>query len=196
VSKTAKRKMSKSAIWFGGIVGFIFIAGLWFSGNYNSLISARNQVKLAWGTVETSYQKRFDLIDNLVQSAKSGQTQESKIYVAIADSRKMYNSATNESGKAAAINAMETNIAMLPRLQEAQYPDLKSQKLVEGLMNDLRGTETEIQSVRNAYNKTATNYNTNISSFPKNFFATAFNFKEVTLFKSDTGASSAVKVKF
>jgi LemA protein len=188
--------MSKAAIWFGGILGTLFIIGLWFSGNYNSLVTARNQVKLAWGTVETSYQKRFDLIDNLVQSAKSAQTQESKIFVAIADSRKMYNSATDESGKAAAINAMETNIAMIPRLQEAAYPDLKSQQLIEGLMNDLRGTETEIQGVRNDYNKTATNYNTNISRFPKNIFALVFNFKEVTLFKSDAEAAHAVKVKF
>ena len=188
--------MTKAAITFGVIVGVIFLSGAWFAGNYNSLVIARNQVKLAWGTVETSYQKRFDMIDNLVESVKGAQKQESTIFIAIANSRKMYNSATNENDKAEAINTMETNIAMLPRLQEAQYPDIKSQQLVASLMNDLRGTETEIQGVRNDYNKTATNYNTNISSFPKNLFATTFGFKEVTLFKSDTAAAKAIKVKF
>lgn len=186
--------MSKAAIT-AVVFGCVAVIALWFGGNYNSLVSSRNQVEKSWSMVETQYQRRLDLIDNLVSSVKGAQGQEREVFIKIAEARNKYGSASSDNDKAAAASNLETNIALLPRLQEA-YPELKSNQQVQTLMNDLRGTEDGILSARNAYNTTATNYNTNISSFPKNIFAHVFGFEKKTLFKSDDGASKATKVQF
>lgn len=187
--------LSKLSILVGGILIAIFILGLVGVGNYNSLVTARNSTDKSWASVETQYQRRFDLIDNLVQTVKSAQTQEREVFVKIAEARTAYNNAKSTDDKVAATNTIETNVALIPRLQE-MYPDLKSNIQVTALMNDLRGTEDGILKARDGFNTTATNYNTNIQRFPKNVFASVFGFKARTLFKADTGASQAVKVKF
>jgi LemA protein len=183
------------AIVTGAILLFLFICGIWFMGNYNSLVTARNSTDKSWASVETQYQRRFDLIDNLVEVVKSAQKQEQDVFVKIAEARTAYNSAKSTDDKVAAANSIETNVALIPRLQEA-YPDLKSNQQVTALMNDLLGTEDGILKARDGFNTTATNYNTNIQRFPKNVFASIFGFKARTLFKADTGADKAVKVKF
>lgn len=188
--------MSKTAIVAGVILGIVALTGLWIAGNYNSLVTARNQVDKAWASVETQYQRRMDLIDNLVASVKGAQGQEKSVFIAIADARSRYNhpgATANE--KVAAANDIETNVALLPRLQEA-YPDLKSTGLVGSLMSELKSTEDGILKARDSYNTTANNYNTNIQRFPKNIFASSFGFKERTLFKSDVAASKAPTVSF
>ncbi len=187
--------MSKLAIGFGICAGSLLLIGLWFSGNYNSLVVSRNQVDKAWATVETQYQRRMDLIDNLVASVKGSQGQEKAVFIAIAEARKQYASATTPDGKATAANALETNIALIPRLQEA-YPELRSNDQVTRLINQLTSTEDGIQGARDGYNLVANNYNTNIQRFPKNMFAHTFGFTARTLFKSDSGAEKAPKVNF
>lgn len=187
--------MSKTALGFGICAGIVLLMGMWFAGNYNSLIASRNEVDKSWATVETQYQRRMDLIDNLVASVKGAQGQEAKVFIAIADARKQYASATTPDGKAKAADAVETNIALIPRLQEA-YPELRSNEQVTKLMDQLTGTENGIQNARDGYNLTANNYNTNIERFPKNLFARTFGFTSRTLFKSDSGAEKAPKVNF
>lgn len=187
--------MSKAAISVGIVLGVLVFIGLWIVGNYNSLVSSRNQVEKSWSMVETQYQRRLDLIDNLVSSVKGAQGQEREVFIKIAEARTKYNSATSDNEKAAAASNLETNIALLPRLQEA-YPDLKSNQQVQTLMTDLKGTEDGILKARDQYNTTANNYNTNIERFPKNMFANTFGFEKKTLFKSDEGASKATKVQF
>lgn len=185
--------MSKLAIGTGIILGFFLLVGLWFVGNYNSLISSRNQVDQAWGSVETQYQRRFDLIDNLVTSVKGAQKQELEVFSVIAEARKVYNNSSNTNDKTEAANIIETGISLIPRLQEA-YPELKSNQQITTLMNDLRGTEDGILKVRDSYNKTVTNYNTNIQRFPKNLFARSFGFEKRSLFKAEAGSQKAPKV--
>lgn len=187
--------MSKLAIGAGVFLLAIFIGVLWFVGNYNSLVSSRNKVDQDWGKVETQYQRRLDLIDNLVASVKGAQGQEREVFIKIAEARTAYNNASNSNDKAAAASSIETNVALIPRLQEA-YPELKSNQQVTTLMNDLRGTEDGILKARDTYNTTTTNYNTNIQRFPKNLFAKAFGFEKRTLFKADGGAEKAPKVNF
>lgn len=178
-----------------GILVFLSVMAMWLVGNYNSLVTSQTAVEKSWAKVETQYQRRFDLIENLVQSVKGGQKQELAVFTAIADARKQYNNASTTNGKAEALGNLETNIALIPRLQEA-YPELKSNTLVQSLMSDLKGTEDGIASARNEYNDTATNYNKNIRSFPKNIFASIFGFEQSKLFKSETGADKGVKVQF
>jgi len=171
----------------------VFFIGVWSVGNYNSLVTSKNAVDKSWATVETRYQRRFDLIGNLVESVKGGQKQELAVFTAIADARKQYSAGNSVSEKSAALNSIETNLALLPRMQEA-YPELKSNVLVAGLMQDLKGTENDIATARDTYNTTANNYNNNVSRFPKLVFAKMFGFDKVTLFKSEEGAAKAVKV--
>ena len=187
--------MTKSSIFVASVLGFFLLIGLWGVGNYNSLVTSRNQVEKSWSLVETQYQRRLDLIDNLVQSVKGGQKQEREVFVKIAEARTRYNSASTDEGKTNAANDIETNIALLPRLQEA-YPDLKSNQQVQALMGELKGTEDEILKARDMYNTTTNNYNTNIQRFPKSIFASSFGFEKKTLFKSDSGAEKATKVNF
>jgi len=187
--------MSKVSIVGGIVVAFIGVMGMWFVGNYNSLVTAQAQVDNAWAQVETQYQRRFDLIDNLVASVKGGQKQEIEVFGKIADSRRAISGAGTVGEKVEAMNQMETSIALLPRLQEA-YPELKSNQLVQSLMAELAGTENGIATKRDNFNQVATNYNQNVTRFPKNMFAGAFGFVKVSLFKSVSGAEKSVDVNF
>lgn len=187
--------MSKIATMFAVLMGIIMVGGLWLSGNYNSLVSSKNQVDKSWAMVESQYQRRFDLIDNLVESVKGSQKQELAVFGKIAEARTAYNNAGSTNDKAEALGNIETNIALIPRLQEA-YPELKSNTQVTQLMNDLKSTEDGILVARNTFNTTATNYNTNIARFPKNVFANIFGFEKAQLFKSESGAEKGAKVKF
>ena len=178
------------------LLGIIFILVLLVIGNYNSLVTAKTQVEKSWSQVETQYQRRLDLIDNLVESVKGAQTQEREVFIKVAEARSNYNKATSTSDKAEAASQVETSvIALLPRLQEA-YPELKSNQQVQGLMNELTKTEDTIVKARDHYNDTTTNYNLNIQRFPKNLFANMFGFEKQNLFKSEGGAEKAPKVKF
>ena len=187
--------MSKAAIVVGSILGFLLLGTLWVIGNYNSLVTANNAVDKAGSKIETQYQRRLDLVENLVETTKGGQKQELAVFGKIAEARSRVLSANGTDAKVAAINDMETNIALIPRLQEA-YPDLKSFQQVQALFNQLASTEADILATRNAYNDVVTNFNNNIMTFPKNIFAKSFGFEKRNLFKSDVGAEKAVKVKF
>lgn len=186
-------KLTKQARITGIVLVIILFVGLWIGGNYNSLTVSRNEVDNSWAKIETQYQRRLDLIDNVVASVKGAQGQEQKVFGDIAKARSAYNNAGNTSDKAAAASQLETNIAVIPKLQEA-YPELKSNEQVTKLIDEVRGTEGQIATARDRYNDTATNYNNNISRFPKNIFANSFGFKKQSLFKADTAAAKAPKV--
>lgn len=186
-------KLSKPAIVTGIVLLFILFTGLWIGGNYNSLVTSRNAVDNSWAKVETQYQRRLDLVDNLVASVKGAQGQEQKVFGDLAKARSAYGSATTTDDKAAAASQIETNIALIPRLQEA-YPELKSNETVKSLMAELAGTENGIATKRDAYNDVVTNYNNNIARFPKNIFASTFDFDKRVLFESDEAAATAPKV--
>ena len=190
---SSKMKLSKPAIITGVVLLIDMFFGLWFAGNYNNLVSSKAQVDNSWASVEVQYQRRLDLIDNLVSSVKGSQTQEQKVFGDIAKARTAYNSASSTNDKVAAASQIETNVALIPKLQEA-YPELKSNVLVQSLMAELSGTENSIATARDGFNKTATNYNVNIARFPKNMFAGWFGYDKQSLFTDTSGASVAPKV--
>lgn len=191
-----KLKLSKPAIVTAVILFVVFIFGMSVAGNYNSLVKSSNDVDNSWAKVETQYQRRFDLIGNLVESVKGSQYQELAVFKAIADGRKTYQAATTPEAKAEAAASIETNVALVPRLQEA-YPELKSNANIQSLMAELTSTENGIAGVRNTYNDTANNYNITIKSFPKNIYANLFGYnKPRALFRADKEAASAPKVNF
>jgi LemA protein len=187
--------MSKATIIFLSIAGFFVLAGLWLVGNYNSLVKSGTQVDKSWSMVETQYQRRLDLIENLVETVKGAQGQEQKVFKDIADARSAYAGSKSSSEQAAAAGNVESALSRLLVITEA-YPELKSNENVKSLQADLGKTEDSIAKARDQYNTTASNYNLNIRRFPKNIFAKLFGFDPRSLFKSDVGSEKAPKVKF
>lgn len=187
----------KALTIIGIVLGVFLLIGLFvasiFVGNYNKLVSSSATVDNSWAEVDTQYQRRFDLVPNLVASVKGAQGQELAVFTAIADARKQYQSATSVEGKVAAVNSYESNIALLPRLQEA-YPELKSNATLNRFMDELTGTENRILIARNRYNAEVKTYNVIVKSFPTMFFAGLYGYGERTYFKSAEAAATAPTV--
>ena len=184
---------------FAGVVAFVVLAFVgWIVANFNSLVTMNEDVDNAWAKVETQYQRRFDLVGNLVESVKGSQLQEQEVFKAIANARSQYQGAQSkgdENSQAQAASSIETNLALVPRLQEA-YPELKSNQNVQSLMGQLTGTEDQIATVRDRYNDTVTNYNKGVQQIPKVLFASMFGYKERVQFKANSAAATAPTVNF
>ncbi|MDQ0825381.1 LemA protein [Arthrobacter sp. B2I5] len=185
--------MNKPAIITGVALSLIAIVGLVFAGNYNSLVSSKAEVDNAWAQVETQYQRRLDLIGNLVASVKGAQGQEQKVFGELADARSKYAGASSSSDRAEAASQTESALGRLLAITE-NYPELKSNGTVKDLMTQLTGTEDGIAKARTDYNITAKSYNVSIMSWPKNMFAGWWGYKQQALFKADSGAATAPKV--
>lgn len=178
------------------IVGIILLVGAFLMGKYNTLVKLNEQVNNSQAQIETYLQRRYDLIPNLVESVKGSMAQEEKVFTAIADARTKYGSA--EAGSEAKIEAgmeLESAISRLLVVIE-NYPELKSNENVRGLMDELAGTENRIATARKVYNDDATTYNTEIKSFPTSFIASLFNFEERSYFESVEDANVAPIVDF
>lgn len=188
-----EQKMRKGLIAIGVIVLVLVVVGIAMSGYYNSFISKSRAVDNQWAQVETQYQRRFDLIPNLVEATKGTLKQEQKVFGEIADARTRYSGASTPAQKVAAANQMESALSRLLVIVE-NYPQLRSNATVQQLMAQIEGTENRISVERRRYNDAATDYNTSISRFPGVVFAGMFGFKEKPLFKSQIGAEKAPKV--
>lgn len=191
---TRTMKLSKPAIVTAIVLGFVAIIGLWLAGNYNSLVVANNAVDNSKSKIDTQLERRYELIDNIVSSVEGSQAQESDVFGKIAEARKIGSSANSETAKADANAAIDTQIALLPRLQEA-YPELRSNDQVTRLITELQGSAGQVATARDTYNDTVTNYNNNITQFPKSVFANVFNFDKKELFKASKAAETNPQVK-
>lgn len=184
--------MNKTWIIIGVIVLIIIV---WVGGSYNSLVTANEKVTTQWAQVETTYQRRFDLIPNLVESVKGAMTQEKEVFTALADARSKYSGATSPEAKAAAANQVETALSRLLVVVE-NYPQLKSVDVVQGLMAELAGSENRVNVERIRYNDAVNTFNVKTKRFPSSIVASVFGFDERTYFKSDEAAAKAPQVKF
>ena len=194
--KEIKMKLSKPAIITAIVVGFIAIIGLWGVANYNSLVTAKNAVDNSKSKIDTELTRRYDLLDNIVQSVQGSQAQESDVFGKIAEARKIggaNSDATSEQSQQAN-QTIDTQIALLPRLQEA-YPELRSNDQVTRLITELQGTNNTIRDTRNTYNDTVTNYNNNITRFPKSIFAGIFGYDKEKLFEATAQERTNPKVE-
>jgi LemA protein len=177
----------------GVIVLLVIIVGASFWGTYNSLVTKNQAIDAQWAQVEAQYQRRFDLIPNLVNSVKGYMTQEQKIFGEIADARTRYAGAQTPDEKAAAGSEVESAFGRLLAIME-NYPNLRSVETVTTLMDELAGTENRINVERQRYNTAVQDYNTAIKKFPTNLVASMFGFESRQYFKADSGASTAPKV--
>ena len=173
----------------------ILIIVMMFWGTYNSLFTKSQAVDAQWAQVETQYQRRFDLIPNLVESVKGIFQQEQKVFGDLAEARSKYAGASTVNEKAVAGGQVESALARLLVVVE-NYPDLRSQTNVSQLMDELAGTENRISVERRRYNQAVQDYNTTIKRVPTNIIASMFNFGAKDYFQSVSGADQAPKVEF
>lgn len=184
----------KNKTWI--IVGVVVIVlALWVGGTYNSLVTSNEAITTQWAQVETSYQRRFDLIPNLVESVKGAMAQEKAVFTALAEARSKYSGATSPDQKAAAASQVESALSRLLVVVE-NYPQLKSVEVVQGLIAELSGTENRVSVERNRYNEKVQEYNVRTKRFPGSVVASIFGFGERSYFKADAAAATAPQVKF
>lgn len=185
------------------VVAFVLLVFRGCSG-YNNLVTLREQVNRDWANVENVYQRRADLIPNLVETVKGYAAHEQETFEKVVNAR-----ANATSIKIDAANMTEAD---LKRFQAAQgeigsalnrliavaenYPDLKANQNFLELQAQLEGTENRIAVERRNFNATAQSYNTAIKSFPAVIFAGWFGFKERPYFEAQEGADVAPKVDF
>ncbi|MDQ3014678.1 MAG: LemA family protein [bacterium] len=177
------------------IVGIVLIIGVWFMTSYNRLVTLNTQADTQWSQVETQYQRRFDLIPNLVESVKAVLNQEQEVFGQIAEARTRYSGATNADDQAAAANDLEQGLGRLLVIIE-NYPQLRSSETVQTLMTQIEGTENRISVERGRYNTAVQDYNLAVRRFPGSLFAGLFGFDERTAFEASQGAENAPRVQF
>lgn len=158
---------------------------------YNNLVTARENINSQWAQVETQYQRRFDLIPNLVESVKGIMKQETAVFGAIAEARTRYAGAQSVNDKAKAATEVESAFGRLLAVME-NYPQLKSAENVQTLMIQLEGTENRISVERNRFNDRVREFNVMIRRFPSNVIAGMFNFSERAYFEAAPEAKNNV----
>jgi len=177
------------------IIGILVLFGIWCASFYNKLVTMNEGVDSQWAQVETQYQRRLDLIPNLVESVKGVMKQEGEIFGKIADARTHYANATSVDEKAKAAGEIETSLSRLLVIME-NYPALKSADNVNTLMAQLEGTENRVSTERGRFNDTVQKYNVQVKQFPGSIIAPLFGFHERTYFDAVEGAQVAPAVKF
>lgn len=177
---------------------------LWAKNSYNSLVAGDEQVSAAWSQVENVYQRRADLIPNLVATVKGYAAHEQETLEGVIAARSKATQITvdpdnlNEEEIArfqAAQGELGSALGRLLMLTE-NYPDLKANENFKDLQAQLEGTENRIATERMKYNEVAKKYNTSVRSFPKNIIASIFDFETKGYFKAAEGAQTAPKVEF
>ncbi|HBL78559.1 MAG TPA: LemA family protein [Aequorivita sp.] len=186
------------------ILGLILIIGGYLASLNNKLVELDQKATAQWANVESSYQRRADLIPNIVSTAKGYAEFEQETLVAVTEAR----------SKATSINIDPSNITpeQLAQYQQAQagvtsalsrllavferYPDLKANENFKELINELERTENRINVERNRFNEEARLFNTEINQFPTKMFAGLLGFHEKAYFKADSGSEKAPEVNF
>jgi LemA protein len=171
---------------------------------YNNLVTMREQVNRDWSNVENVYQRRADLIPNLVNTVKGYAAHEQETFTRVTEARSKATSVTID-----AANMTEEDLKRFQALQgevssalsrllavAENYPDLKANQNFLELQAQLEGTENRIAVERRKFNETATSYNTAIKTFPTVIFAGWFGFKERPYFEAQAGSETAPKVEF
>jgi LemA protein len=189
---------------YGILIGIIVVFGFFAISSYNGLVSVQAEAKTAWSKVESAYQRRNDLIGNLVKTVQGAADFEKGTLTAVIEAR----------AKATSVTIDPSNISpeQLAQFQQAQggltsslsrllvsveqYPNLKANQNFLELQSQLEGTENRINVERDRYNDAVNTYDISTKSFPSVIFAKLFGFTEMARFKSEAGAEKAPDVNF
>jgi LemA protein len=182
----------------------LFTAMSLSSCSYNSMVKKDENVKAAWGAVQSQYQRRADLIPNLVNTVKGAANFEKSTLTAVIEARAKATSIQVDPSKLtpesiqqfqAAQGQLGSALGRLLAVSE-NYPDLKSNANFQGLQTQLEGTENRINVARLDFNTAVQDYNSSVRSFPANLTAKMFGFSEKGYFTAEAGADKAPKVSF
>lgn len=190
--------MKKSPIIAAVVAGVIaLVLVLSGVGTYNGMAKGENKVDKAWSDVETAYQRRSDLIPNLVAIAEQAAVSEQDILTGVVEARAGAVSADSDdpAAVAEAEGELTENLNRLLMVTE-DYPELQSNQNWLDLQSQVEGTENRINVARRDYNDAVQTYNDNIVTFPNNMFAGMFGFEKAEYFESDEGAENAPVIDF
>lgn len=187
--------MKKSLKVLLGVILAVVVLAFPLISSYNGLVEEENNVNASWAQVETVLQRRNDLIPNLVNAVQGAMNQEREVLGSIADARAKLNSANTQEAEVEANNEMSSALSRLLVVIE-DYPELKSNEQVTGLMDELAGTENRISTERQRYNDTVQTYNNKVQRFPGNLMARLFGFEKKPFFQAVEGADVAPDVNF
>lgn len=190
----------------GLIITIVVIAlvALWGISSYNGLVSMDENVSNSWANVETQYQRRSDLIPNLVNTVKGYAKHESQTLEAVMAARSQATQVKIDPSNCTpqqlaayqkAQGDVTTALGKLLAITE-NYPDLKANKNFLELQSQLEGTENRINVARKDFNDSAKEYNTSLRRFPRNIIASMFGFEKRNYFEAEAGAEKAPKVEF
>ncbi|HXV18676.1 MAG TPA: LemA family protein [Candidatus Omnitrophota bacterium] len=196
--------MKKGTVILLSIVGVVALIALSFAGKYNTLVRLDEGVKQAWSQVENVYQRRLDLIPNLVETVKGYAAHEKSTFLAVTEARAKASGTIsadviNDPAKFQAFQ--ESQMALSSALSRLlvvveKYPDLKASQNFMSLQAQLEGTENRITVERGRFNEAAQGFNTQIRQFPTNIIAGIFGFRFKEYFKAESSAAQAPKVSF
>lgn len=196
--------MKKSTVIILCIVAVVAAIAFWGIGKYNALVTGEENVETSWAQVENQYQRRSDLIPNLVSTVKGYAEHESSTLENVVAARAKATQITIDPSKATAEQLMAYQNAQgeltqalgrLLALSES-YPDLKANKNFLELQAQLEGTENRIAVARNAFNSASKEFNVLIRKFPGNIIANMCGFEKRPYFEAEVGAEKAPKVEF
>ncbi|HUW07587.1 MAG TPA: LemA family protein [Williamwhitmania sp.] len=196
--------MKKSWIILAAIGLLVIILFMWVKNGYNQMVTYNESVSKAWSDVENQYQRRMDLIPNLVNTVKGYADFEKSTLTAVIEARAKATQVTIDPSKLNAQSMQQFQQAQgelsgaLSRLMVTveRYPDLKANQSFLDLQSQLEGTENRIAVERRNFNDAARIYNTYIKRFPNLFFARSFGFEEKAYFEADKTAAQPPKVQF
>ena len=196
--------MNRTKLMLIIVTAVVAIAILWVVNSYNRMVTAQEAVTTEWANVECQYQRRADLIPNLVATVKGYAAHESATLEAVVNARAKATQTTLDIDNFSredfekyqeAQGELNSALGRLMMITE-NYPDLKANQNFRDLQEQLEGTENRIQVTRQSYNNTARAYNTMIRRFPNNILSGMFGFDVVTYFHADVEAAKAPQVSF
>lgn len=191
--------MKKIPAWLI-VVSVIVLLGFWLMSSYNGLVTAKELVDKDWGNVEVQYQRRADLVPQLVSTVKGAADFESNTLIEVTEARTNWLNVSEDpeasvEDQIVASRSFDSALARLLVTVES-YPTLTATEGFQTLQSQLEGTENRISVARKDFNETATNFNIRVKRFPTNIVASVFGFAEFPLFEAAAGNEEAPTVEF
>jgi LemA protein len=175
------------------IAAIIVLAIFWVIGAYNSLVRSQENLNEKWANVQADYQRRFDLIPNLVATVKAYSDYEGQLLTAITATRSAWTQTSTAQQRMQVANQLDSVLSRLLVVLE-NYPNLKANENYLSLQDELAGTENRIKYSRTEFNNAVKAYNIKLRTFPTNTIAGMFGFTQRDMFESTTGAEQAPNV--
>lgn len=185
----------KLLLWLGITLAVILLLVVWYIGMYNSLIKLNEEVNNKWAQVETQYQRRVDLIPNLVSTVKGAANFEQSTLTEITKLRSQWQTAPDVNAKVETANQIESTLSKLLVIAEG-YPQLTATKNYQALQDELANTENKVAVERGRFNDAVRNFNARIKTFPANIVARKLGYTDRNYFNAKPGAENAPEVKF